>query len=83
MSGCTGPAPTPRLADQLCTNGIALHIDRRVPEMVRAACGPADGAIVGSAVIHRITDAKGQPREQIISEVGQFIEQLLEPIRSP
>lgn len=50
-------------------------------EMVEHVCQVADGAIVGSAIIHRITDAKADPREALIKKIGQFIEDLIEPIR--
>ena len=50
------------------------------PEMVQTVCEAADGAIVGSAIVHRITDAKDSPREQLVSHVGQFVGELLEPL---
>ncbi len=52
------------------------------PQSVEEVCKAADGAIVGSAIVHRIAEAvkKGLPREQIIPEVGQFVSELLQPI---
>jgi len=58
---------------------IGFGISR--PEMVKAACQVADGAIVGSAIVHRITDAKGAPRDRIVQAVGAFVGELMEPTR--
>ena len=51
-------------------------------EMVAEVCRAADGAIVGSAIIHRITDAAKDnlPREELVERVGSFISELMEPI---
>ena len=52
------------------------------PQTVEAVCKVADGAIVGSAIIHRITDAmeKQLSREQLVEKVGAFVSDLLKPI---
>jgi len=50
------------------------------PQMVADVCKVADGAIVGSAIVHRIADAKDQPREKLVARIGQFIGELLEPL---
>lgn len=49
-------------------------------ETVAHVCEVADGAIVGSAIIHRITDAKDAPRDELIGKVGDFVSELLKPI---
>jgi len=49
-------------------------------ETVRTVCDAADGAIVGSAIIHRITDARDLPTEQVVTAVGEFVSELLTPI---
>ncbi|MCD4823891.1 MAG: tryptophan synthase subunit alpha [Phycisphaerae bacterium] len=52
-------------------------------DMVEEVCGTAEGAIVGSAIIHKINDAvaANAPSRQIVETVGQFVEKLLQPIR--
>ena len=50
------------------------------PEMVRAVCRAADGAIVGSAIVHRIADSRKLPRAKLVETVGRFVGQLLEPL---
>jgi tryptophan synthase alpha chain len=49
------------------------------PEQARAVCGFADGAIVGSAIIRRMTDAieRDTPREAIVEAVSGFLGLLL------
>jgi len=51
------------------------------PEMVAEVCTVADGAIVGSAIVKRITEEKDKPRERMVEEVGQFVSRLLAPLR--
>jgi tryptophan synthase alpha chain len=49
-------------------------------QTVKTVCDAADGAIVGSAIIHRITDAMDLPTDQLVAGVGDFVSELLEPI---
>lgn len=51
------------------------------PEIVAAVCETADGAIVGSAIVHRIADAKDLPVDQMVQKVGGFVTELLEPLQ--
>lgn len=53
---------------------IGFGISR--PEHIRALAPVADGLIVGSALVRRLADAKEKPREELIAEVGAFIEEL-------
>lgn len=48
-------------------------------QTVSAVWQAADGAIVGSAIVKRITDAiaKGQSRQQIVGGVGDFVAELM------
>ena len=50
-------------------------------ETVKHVCQVADGAIVGSAIIHRITDAKDNPQDELVRKISQFINELIEPIK--
>lgn len=47
------------------------------PDMVKAVCAAADGAIVGSAIIHRISDSKDLPRAELVANVTDFVGELL------
>jgi tryptophan synthase alpha chain len=50
---------------------------------VKTVCQVADGAIVGSAIVHRITDAvqAGVSRRETVLRTGKFVSELLEPLR--
>ena len=50
------------------------------PRMVATVCEVADGAIVGSAIVRRISQHKDLPADQLAAKVGQFVGELLEPI---
>jgi tryptophan synthase alpha chain len=50
------------------------------PETVASICRVADGAIVGSAIIRRITDHKAEPRETLVKKVGELVSELLKPL---
>ncbi len=49
-------------------------------QTVADVCKAADGAIVGSAIVHRITDNKDKPADQIATAVGKFVTELLAPL---
>jgi tryptophan synthase alpha chain len=51
------------------------------PEMVQTVCDVADGAIVGSAIIHRITDAIPAGTDAVVQAAGTFVSELLAPLR--
>ena len=52
-------------------------------ETVAEVCKAADGAIVGSAIIHKINDAQaaGTPREKTVEAVGNFVGELIAPVK--
>ncbi|HUT58222.1 MAG TPA: tryptophan synthase subunit alpha [Phycisphaerae bacterium] len=52
------------------------------PETVAEVCKVADGAIVGSAIVHRIADAHkaGTPQDKLVKQIGDFVQELLEPV---
>lgn len=53
------------------------------PETVAQVCSVADGAIVGSAIVHRIADAvkSNLPREELVARVAGFVGELIAPVR--
>jgi tryptophan synthase alpha chain len=55
---------------------IAVGFGISRPEHVRAVTEVADAAIVGSAVVKRITDHLDDPPEQLVAEVGDFVGEL-------
>lgn len=54
---------------------IGFGISR--PEHVRTLAPVADGLIVGSAIVRRITEAKDKPRSQILTEIGDYAAELI------
>ena len=50
------------------------------PDMVQTGCQVADGAIVGSAIVRRITDSRALPTDQLARNVGDFVAELLSPL---
>lgn len=47
------------------------------PEHVRLLAPVADGLIVGSAVVRRLAEATGDRRQQVLSDVGSYLKELL------
>jgi tryptophan synthase alpha chain len=47
-------------------------------EHVRQLAPVADGLIVGSAVVRRISEAATKPRESVLADVGGFVAELLD-----
>ena len=60
---------------------IGFGISR--PEHVRRLAPVADGLIVGSAIVKRVAEAQTRPREQVLSEVGQYAAGLIEALHAP
>jgi len=54
---------------------IGFGISR--PEHVRMLAPVADGLIVGSAIVRRLAEAATRPRQQVLNEIGQYVESLL------
>lgn len=47
------------------------------PEHVKMLAPVADGLIVGSAIVRRMADAACRPRDQVLAEIGQYVQNLL------
>lgn len=47
---------------------------------VKEVCSAADGAIVGSAIVHRITEHKADAPEKMAQQVGELVQELLSPL---
>ena len=85
IAGITGersalPAETISAVAELRTHTetpVCVGFGISTPDMVQTVCEVADGAIVGSAIIHRITDAKDASRDEQVARVGQFVGELL------
>jgi tryptophan synthase alpha chain len=46
------------------------------PDHVRMLAPVADGLIVGSAIVRRVAEAGAKPRDQVLSEIGKYVEDL-------
>jgi len=85
LSGTTGERASlpPELADQLarmkaaCPVPVCVGFGISRPEHVRMLSAAADGVIVGSALVRRITDSLGQDRDQLVQSVGDFAAELI------
>ncbi len=47
------------------------------PEHVKLLAPVADGLIVGSAIVRRIAEAANRPRDEVLKDVGDYVESLL------
>ena len=47
------------------------------PDHVRMLSPVADGLIVGSAIVRRVAEAATRGRETVLSEIGDYVEELL------
>lgn len=51
------------------------------PEQVQAVAAVADGVIVGSALVRRIAERAGQPRDALLADVGRSVADLVAACR--
>jgi tryptophan synthase alpha chain len=56
---------------------ICIGFGISTPDHVRQLASVADGLIVGSAVVRRIAQAASQPRDQVLSDVGDYVATLV------
>lgn len=61
---------------------ICIGFGISMPEHARLLAPVADGLIVGSAIVRRIAAAADRPRDQVLAEVGQYVEELLAALKS-
>jgi tryptophan synthase alpha chain len=52
------------------------------PEQVRQLAPVADGLIVGSALVRRLSEAVNRPSNEVVKEIGQFIQGLAEALQN-
>ncbi len=50
------------------------------PDQVRQLAPVADGLIVGSAIVRRLSQAINRPRAEVVREIGQFVAELAEAL---
>jgi tryptophan synthase alpha chain len=51
------------------------------PEHVRMLAPVADGLIVGSAIVRRMSEAASRPRAEVLREIGDYVSSLLDAIK--
>jgi tryptophan synthase alpha chain len=61
---------------------ICIGFGIGTPGQIRELAPVADGLIVGSALVRRLADAASRPRDEVVTEVGQFIAELATALRS-
>ena len=89
VSGITGARQALPPATITGVDELRRHTDTPVcvgfgisdPAMVAEVCKAADGAIVGSAIVNRITECKDDPPAELAKKVGAFVAELLAPVK--
>lgn len=59
---------------------IAVGFGISHPDQVRLLRDIADAVIVGSAIVRRVADASSKPRNQLVSDIGDFASTLIEAL---
>jgi tryptophan synthase alpha chain len=60
---------------------ICIGFGISTSEHMKLLAPVADGLIVASAIIRRIAEAAGKPREKVLSEVGDYVAELLAALK--
>lgn len=55
---------------------ICIGFGISTPEHVKLLAPVADGLIVGSAIVRRVAEAAGRPRDEVLRNVGEYVESL-------
>jgi tryptophan synthase alpha chain len=85
VTGITGERDRlpPELADrvrrlrEVASVPVCVGFGISTPDHVRAVAEVADGVIVGSAIVRRIGEMAGRPREAIVQAIGAYIAELV------
>jgi len=56
---------------------ICIGFGISLPEHVRMLSPAADGLIVGSAIVRRMSDAAQRPRQEVLNEIGDYAAELI------
>src|SRR5262249_8179094 len=56
---------------------ICIGFGISTPEHVKLLAPLADGLVVGSAIVRRIAAAVERPRDEVLGDVGRYVEDLL------
>lgn len=59
---------------------ICIGFGISTPEHVKLLAPVADGLIVGSAIVRRIAEAAERPRDEVLTEVGNYLTELLKAL---
>jgi len=81
VAGITGERVTlpPGIAEQVAwlktitSLPVCIGFGISRPEHIQMLAPVADGVIVGSAIVRRIGEGAGKPREQLVNEIGEFV----------
>jgi len=70
---------------QLTATPLIAGFGVSTPDHVREICRHADGVIVGSAIVRRITAAidQGDPRARIVETIGAYVDELMAATNPP
>ena len=88
VAGITGERTElpPRIVDnvawlrQQTKTPICIGFGISQPEHVRMLAPVADGLIVGSAIVRRMAHTADMPRQKVLDEIGQYVQELLDAL---
>ncbi len=88
IAGITGERDRLSEATLAAVAELRTHVDLPIcvgfgvsnPATVAEVCRVAEGAIVGSAIVHRIQQHKDLPPAELAARIGAFVSELLAPV---